>query len=1252
MFKTVNLKQSFPDLEKEIIKFWKENKIFEKSISTRWKSEAFEFYDGPPFATWTPHYWHLLWSTIKDLIPRYQTMKWKKVNRIFWWDCHWLPIENIVEKKMNISWKDDIEKIWIKNFNEECRLNVFWYTNQWEKIIERLWRWVDMENSYKTMDKEFMESIWWIYKTLYDKWLIYEWNRVVPYCPRCTTPLSNFEISQWYIDRQDKAVTVKFKVKWNDNKYILAWTTTPWTLASNLGLAVWKDIEYVELFDKKTNETYILAKERINNYYKDINDYSIIKTYKWACLEWIKYFSIFNDFEVLNESWLLDKEMKIGANAYSVVIGHHVTTESGTWIVHIAPAYWIDDNIIWQKSNLGFVFHINDSWKTSNLLEHNSLFIFDFNELVIKKLKDENISFLINTINHSYPHCWRCDTPLIYRAISAWYIAVEKIKDKLIKNNKEINWVPNIIKEGRFWTWLESARDWNISRNRYWWSAIPIWQNADKNEEICIWTIDELYELNKSFWQIEKKLDIDSNNLDTEPKFKYYYTNTWKEIDLHKHFVDDILIKNPKTWNTLKRIAEVLDCWFESWWMPYASKHYPFTKKENFTFPADFIAEWLDQTRWWFYTLLILGTALFDQSPYKNVIVNGIVLAEDGKKMSKKLNNYPNPNYIMDKYWSDAMRFYMMNSSVVEWQDIRFSELWVEEVVKKVILPLWNTYYFFTTYANIDKYIPKKWNVYYVRHWETDNNKNNIINWINNDSLDINENWILQCHKLWKQILAWWIKFDIIISSPLKRTKHTANIIKSYLDYDIDTIYDDNFREQSHWEYKGMKIEDLINKLWLKKDEIWMKKARELYRNNSEENIEQFIERVEKAYKSLEEKYPWKNILLVSHWWVFRVINKIINNLSIDEAFFQCEKAENAKLYKLPNYTKYNNLDKWIISELHTLIKEVDSNLGTYKINYATRKIVKFMDNLTNWYIRRSRKRFWKSESDLDKYEAYNTLFDVLIDFNKLISPIMPFISEYIYKELSSNLSIHLELFPEYIPWFVLDNLNKDTNKLQNIINLWLAFRARNKIRVRQALKYIVICEELSDYYKDIIKDELNIKEVRLMAADKLAKKVCKPNGKTIWPKFWKNVKFILEEAKLWHFEELENWNIKIWDFELETWDYEIIYEKNNLDYDIEVWFGTLISMDKEIWEELLIEWFARDIVRYIQESRKEVWYNISDRIEINIIWEIIDTKFIDLFGEYIERETLSKINNKLDTYDIKKDIIINNKIIKIILKK
>ncbi len=1238
MFPQVNSKQSFPELEEKILKFWKENNTFKKSLELRKDSEEFKFYDGPPFATGTPHHGHLLAWIIKDAIPRFQTMKWKRVDRMFGWDCHGLPIENIVEKKLWISGKKDIEdKIWIFEFNEECQKNVFGYVDVWKKTVEKSGRWVDMENDYKTMDVNFMESIWWVFKTIYDKWLIYESYRVVPYCIRCSTPLSNFEVNQWYEDRQDKTVTVKFKIKWVENKFILAWTTTPWTLPANVWLAVWKDIEYVEILDKNW-EIYILAKDRLASFYKEENDYEIKNIYKWSDLVGTEYNPIFDDFISQKENWTLPKDIVFWKNSYKVILGHHVTTEDGTWVVHIAPAYWEDDFEIWKREDLWFISHIDATWNTENLLENNSINVFDFNEIVINKLKEKKLLIHIWTINHSYPFCYRCKTPLIYKAISAWYINVEKIKDKMILNNEKVKWIPEIIKHWRFGKWIEWARDWNISRNRYWWSTIPIWKSEDKTSVYCIWSVKELYELNKDFWDIY------------EENWKYFYTKTKKEIDLHKHFIDEIKIKDPKTWKTMQRISEVLDCWFESWSMPYASRHYPFENKENFKVSADFIAEWVDQTRWWFYTLLILWTALFDNTPFLNVIVNWTILAEDGKKMSKSLRNYTEPDIILDKYWADAMRFYLLNSPAVKADDIRFNDSWVEEIIKKVILPIWNTYSFFTTYANIDNFKPEEWSIYFIRHWQSELNKKwKLADWTIDDKLT--EEWEEQVKKAALDIKNKWLKFDIIITSPLFRTKQTAELIKEWIWYDIEIIEDERFKEHKNfvfsWKTEKEIMDHHIENWWQRADHLW-----KIIKQYAQEILKDFENRVEEWYKEIQEKYKWKNVLIVSHWWVFRVLNKYVNNLNEEKAYYIMPSIKNANLIKLRNYQLTNLLDKWIISQLNILIKDVNNAFESYDLQVVTKSIFNFIDNLTNWYIRRSRRRFWKSENDNDKMQAYNTLYEVLVEFCKIIAPVIPFLSEEIFKNLTNKESVHLEYFPEHKDAYIFNNLNKSMEKTQQIINLWLSLRANKKIRVRQPLSSITIWEKLDQYYENILKEELNIKEIKFLDnLSSIAKKICKPNAKILWPKYWQSIQEIIRLAKDWQFEEKENWVIFVWSYELQKEEYEIAYETLDSSLDIQVWFGMVIAMDTNITEELKIEWYARDIVRIIQDLRKEASYNVDDRIQICIYWDKINT-ILELQKNYIEQETLSKIVDKIDIWDIEKEEQIDDFTIKIVLKR
>lgn len=1001
MFKEVNPKQSFPKMEEEIIKYWEKNKTFKKSIGQR--NKDYIFYDGPPFATGLPHYGHLLAGTLKDVVPRYWTMQGYRIERNWGWDCHGLPVENIVEKELSLGSKTDIEEYGIDKFNEACRSVVLRYTEEWKKTVERMGRWVDMENDYKTMNPEFMESIWWVFKTLWDKGYVYEGYKVVPYCPRCATPLSNFETNQGYQDKQDPAVTIKFEIADQPGTYILAWTTTPWTLPGNLALAVGPDITYAKLKDMN-GEVYIMALDRIQNYYKNPDEYKILEKFSGKDMEGWKYKPLLPYFAD-------KKELK----AFTVTLGNFVTIEDGTGVVHMAP-FGEDDMATLKALEVEAVHPLDAECRFNELVdEYKGMTAFEANPLIIKKLKEEKKLVRHETINHSYPFCWRCDTPLIYRPISTWFVNVEKIKDQMIKNNKDINWIPDHIKEGRFGKWLEGARDWAISRSRYWGAPLPIWRNEENPEDmIVIGSIKELEKLSGK-----------------------------KVKDLHKHFVDKIIIK--KDGKTYKRIPEVLDCWFESGSMPYAQLHYPFENREKFenNFPAEFIAEGLDQTRGWFYTLHVLANGLFNKPSFKNCIVNGIVLAEDGMKMSKRLNNYPDPMHIMDTYGADAMRFYLMNSPVVKADDLRFSEKGVNDVVRNFILPIWNAYSFFVTYANIDKWNPQQ-----------------------------------------------------------------------------STI------------------------------------------NNQQSN---------------------------------------------------------------------NKLDQWILTRLDELIKTEIEWMGKYDLQRASNEMYKFVDDLTNWYIRRSRRRFWKSEDDGDKKSAYITLYEVLVKLCQITAPFMPFVSEEIYRNLTSGESVHLSDYPKPSSEALseAEGLQEEMFLAKTIVSLGLASRAKTKIKVRQPLSKVQIA--LGDQYDknllkdqgEIIKEELNVKEIEVVDnPSDLATVIAKPNAKLLGPKYGKDVQKIIQTAKSGKFERLENGNIKVLEFELTSEEMEIAYiGKDGMDIETEA--GILVALDVTITKELEHEGFARDIVRQIQGLRKVAGYNVDDRIKIALI--NANPEIIKNSGDYIRAETLAK---------------------------
>jgi isoleucyl-tRNA synthetase len=683
MYKPVDSKADFPGQEEEILRFWEQNDTFKKSVSQREGAEEYVFYDGPPFATGLPHFGHFIPSTIKDIIPRYQTMKGKKVVRRFGWDCHGLPVENLIEKELNINSKHEIESYGVAAFNEKCRDSVLKYTAEWRKTITRMGRWVDFDNDYKTMSPDFMESIWWVAKSLWEKNLIYEGKYILPYCPRCATVLSTHELAQGYKEKQDPAVTIKFKSKKSPESffdadmesgkvYFLAWTTTPWTLPSNLGLCMGPSIDYVKISDKQSGEFYVMAKERLSAYYRNQDEYEILYVKKGAEFLGARYEPLFPYFENLS----VNKDGSDGA--FRMFNADYVSTEDGTGIVHIAPAFGEEDNRVFKGTGIPNVEPIDAECKfTQEVSDYQGRFVKDCDRDIMDRLKKEGKLVKRETVVHQYPHCWRCGSPLIYRGIGSWFVKVADHHEELLSANSRIKWQPAHIKDGRFGKWLAGARDWAISRNRYWGNPIPIWKctNDKCRKTICVGSRDELKKLSGIY-----------------------------PDDLHKQFVDKITIPCPDCSAEMKRIPEVFDCWFESGSMPYAQQHYPFENREYFEnhFPADFVSEGLDQTRGWFYTLTVLASHLFGKPAFENCIVNGIVLASDGRKMSKSLRNYTDPAEAIDKFSADAIRLFLMHSAVVKADEIRYSDEGVRDVIKSIILPLWNSYSFFVQYANID----------------------------------------------------------------------------------------------------------------------------------------------------------------------------------------------------------------------------------------------------------------------------------------------------------------------------------------------------------------------------------------------------------------------------------------------------------------------------------------------------------------------------------------------------------------------
>lgn len=864
MFKKVESQVSFPKMEEEVLKFWNENKIFEKSIEQRPADKLYSFYDGPPFATGTPHYGHIVASAIKDTVPRYFTMKGYRVERKWGWDCHGLPIENIAEKELGITHKKEIEELGVEKFNETCRSKVLEYVAEWKKVIGRFGRWADMEHPYATMDRDFMESVWWVFKELWDKGLVYESYRTMHICPRCETTLSQSEVAEGYKDVKDLAVTAEFELIGESVKTsVLAWTTTPWTLPGNVALAVNENIDYVtiEKKDEGVGETvrFIVAKDRLKNIFGE-EGYVVVEEYKGSKL-------VGKSYKPLFDYYAKDEKLPNRENGWKIYHADFVTTDMGTGIAHEAPAFGEDDMQLGKANNLPWVQHVNmDGTMKAEVTDFAGKPVKSKEDPsamdveIIKYLAKQGTLFAKEKYEHSYPHCWRCDTPLLNYATSSWFVKVTDIKPKMLELAKNIHWSPEHIKEGRWGKWLEGARDWSISRQRYWASVMPIWK-CECGELRVFGSVADLEQASG------KKID-----------------------DLHKHIVDEVTVPCEKCGKTMKRIPDVLDTWFDSGSMPYAQDHYPFENKEKFekTFPANFIAEGVDQTRAWFYYQHVIGTGIKESRAFQNVIVNGIVLAEDGKKMSKRLKNYPDPMDILNKYGADALRYYLLSSPVVAAENLNFSERDLSDIVRNVFRMLWNSYSFFTTYAAIDSWEPKK------------------------------------------------------------------------------------------------------------------------------------------------DAKPSDNLL-----------------------------------------------DRWILSELQLLIREVDGAMGVYELNRATRTFAPFVDNLSNWYIRRSRKRFWKSEDDGDKEQAYQTLYTVLVTLSKLMAPFTPFLSEEIYKNLTGEESVHLVDYPVADESLIDEKLNEQMHTVRDLVTEGLKLRADAKVKVRQPLsEFRIGTAELSSEMHEILQEELNVKEI------------------------------------------------------------------------------------------------------------------------------------------------------------------------------
>jgi isoleucyl-tRNA synthetase/broad specificity phosphatase PhoE len=828
------------------------------------------------------------------------------------------------------------------------------------------------------------------------------------------------------------------------------------------------------------------------------------------------------------------------------------------------------------------------------------------------------------------------------KAQKSWFIDIQSQKDKLIEANEQINWFPEYLKEWRFKKGIENAPDWCISRTRYWGAPMPVWTWED-GEQMVVSSREEIYEANKAYGQLEAR--------EVEGKRVYYFK--WGEYDgvefnLHKPYIDAIKLQSPTTGQEMTRIPEVLDVWMDSGSMPYAQMHYPFENKEAMqaSFPADFIAEYVGQLRAWFYVMHVLGVLLNPTNQEKptpsftNVITTGVVNGNDGRKMSKSFGNYPDPRMAIEKYGADPIRFYMLNSPLLSGGDMDFKEEGIMETIKGVMLPIWNTYSFFTTYANIDKWEHDRGSIYFVRHGETTTNESGKVNGGGMDT-PLTEKWKEQARARGQELKNSHIEFDVIITTPKLRTKQTAEEISQIIGF--DGIWDEcsEFTEQDMWEYEGKDHADLKAD-WIKthgNEEGWTR----IYRENSKESFVQFIARVNQWLDRVKAKYPWKKILIVAHWWTGRAFGNILlgNNY---ESTLRLSGIHNGEGFFLPNTPIVNPLDQWILSKLQVLIGGVHDAMEGYDVSRGCRAIVDYMDELTNWYVRLSRRRFWESGMTADKQSAYETLYTVLTEVSKLLAPLMPFLSENIYQGLTGRESVHLEYITLANRHLVANDLNRDMEICEHIVSLGLALRSRKNIRVRQPLASVTITREVSDYYKQIIRDELNVKEVRYENPEHLAKKICKPDARKIGPKYGKDVQKVITEAKNGNFVEKENGIIDVGGFILEPGEYTMEYLPLEGTLDVEGGYGMVVALDTTITEDLKLEGYARDLIRLIQDMRKEADYQVTDRITLSIAWEGSE-QILSQFGEMITSETLSTFWN-IETPDVEKNETIDANIV------
>ena len=1029
MYKKVELKDGFVGMEREVAENWKKKDIIKKNFDMNKGKRYFTFYDGPPTANGKPHVGHIETRVMKDIIPRYKVMKGYQVIRKAGWDTHGLPVELEIEKKLGISGKQQIEEYGVEKFVKECKESVFTYVHMWEEMTNKVGYWVDMEHPYVTYHNDYIESVWWALSQLWKKGLLYEGHKVMPYCPRCGTALSSHEVAQGYKDVKDLTCVAKFKVldgqnigneAIEPNTYILAWTTTPWTLPSNLALCVNKSYTYAEIKanigtdEEPVYENYILAKDLIESVLRE-TPYEIVKEFKGEELLGVKYEQLM-------------PFAKIEGKAFEVIHGDYVTLTDGTGIVHIAPAYGEDDSLVAKQNGITFVNLVDKTGKFVPEVEPwAGRFVRDCNEDICKWLTDENKLFSKEKHMHSYPHCWRCDTPLLYYPKESWFVAMSKLRDELVANNNKVNWYPDTIRTGRFGKFLENVIDWGISRDRYWGTPLPVWTCEDENcgHQECIGSIEELK---------EKALECP------------------EDIELHKPYIDNVYLKCPKCGGKMKRAKEVIDCWFDSGSMPFAQWHYPFENEDMFknNFPAGFISEAVDQTRGWFYTLMAIGTALFNKSPFENCIVLGHVLDEHGQKMSKSKKNGVDPMVLLDSVGADATRWHFYTCSS-PWLPTRLGIKNVQETQRGFLSTLWNVYSFYVLYAEIDQFNPL--------------------------------------------------------------------------------------------EYVNFKTENIM--------------------------------------------------------------------------------------------------DKWIISKLNTLIKEVDDKLAHYDITSAAIQIEGFTDELSNWYVRRNRERFWSENLTDDKIGAYVTLYKVLTTLIKVAAPFVPFMTDEIYQNLVVGLdknapeSVHLCLWPEVDENAINKELEKEMDLAYKIVKLGRSARNSANIKNRQPLSEMLISiDNLPKYYEDIVKEELNVKKVELGAEmSKYVDFEIKPNLPVLGKEYGKLIPQI--RAKLAEMNQMDlATKVKNGKSEyIEIGDTQIELTADNLLVTMQGKEGFAFSGEGEIGvilettitPELRKEGYVREVLSKVQNMRKDKGFEVLDNINLYVAGSEELEAVIKENEELIKHDTLAK---------------------------